>query len=75
MSQLKTLEEKVLPQAIKNDLVAYCPSMDLIAVATVDEQVHIFRINGQKVFGVPTKKPRCQVKHLQWKPNGLSSYP
>ena len=75
MPVLNLLAEKTLPQPVKNDLVAYCPTMDLIALATVDEQVHVFRLNGQRVFGVSNRKPQCQVTCLQWKPNGLRNEP
>ena len=70
MPSLNVLAEKILPQAIRADLVSYCPTMDLLALATVDEQVHVFRLNGQRVFGVPNKKLQCRVTHLQWKPDG-----
>ena len=68
---LNMLTEKVLPQAIKPGLVAYCPTMDLLALVTVDEHMHVFRLNGQRVFGVSGKKDECRIIQLQWKPNGL----
>jgi anaphase-promoting complex subunit 4 len=71
---LNVLGEKLLQQAIQNDLIAYCPTMDLIALATVDQQVHVFRINGQKVFGVPNRDSQSQVKQLEWKPNGKLTF-
>jgi anaphase-promoting complex subunit 4 len=67
---LTLLAEKVVPEAIKLDLLTYCPSMDLIALATLDEQVHVFRLNGQKVFSVANKIPDCKILQLEWKPNG-----
>ena len=67
---LTLLAEKIAPKALKPDQVAYCPTMDLVAVATIDEQVQVFRLNGQKVFGVANKKPGCKVSQLKWKPNG-----
>ena len=71
---LLEVAEKVLPQAIKPGLVAYCPTMDLIALATRDEQVHVFRLNGQRVFGVANKATDCTIVQITWKPNG-SSFP
>ena len=68
-SMLNILGEKVLPQPIKDGLVSYCPTMDLLALATADEHVQVFRINGQKVFEVTNKK-QSRVFGLQWKPNG-----
>ena len=70
-TMLNMLTEKVMPQAIKPKLVAYCPTMDLLALATDDEQMHVFRLNGQRVFGLPNKRDKCKIIQLQWKPNGV----
>lgn len=67
---LSMLAEKVMPVAINPEHVTYCPTMDLIALATVDEQVHVFRLNGQRVFGIANKDSACKVKQIRWKPNG-----
>ncbi|MCJ1435652.1 hypothetical protein MMC27_005027 [Xylographa pallens] len=67
---LNLLAEKVVHLPIKIDSLAYCPTMDLIALASIDEQVHVYRLNGQRVFGVSNKKPDCIVRQLRWKPNG-----
>ena len=74
MPVLNVLGEKSLPQAIKDGLLAYCPTMDLIALATADEQVHVFRINGQRVFGVSNRNSERKITQLQWKPNGTQLY-
>ncbi|KAK3168298.1 hypothetical protein OEA41_004745 [Lepraria neglecta] len=66
------LAEKVVQPAINPSHVAYCPTMDLIALATIDEHIHIYRLNGQKVFGVQTKQPSAKVDKIKWKPNGQS---
>ena len=71
-SMLNMLAEKTVPQGIKPGLVAYCPTMDLIALVTRDEQTHVFRFNGQRVFGIARKKNDCSITQLRWKPNGLS---
>ncbi|KAI1940293.1 hypothetical protein LOZ52_003843 [Ophidiomyces ophidiicola] len=49
--------------------------MDLIALATDDELVHVFRLNGQKVFGGFSRGPNAasdglKVNALRWKGNG-----
>jgi anaphase-promoting complex subunit 4 len=67
---LNLLAEKVMRQPINPSTVAYCPTMDLIALSTVDEQVHVYRLNGQRVFGVSNKRSGCRVERLHWKPNG-----
>jgi anaphase-promoting complex subunit 4 len=67
---LVTLGEKTLPQAADPSLVTYCPSMDLIALGTTDQQVLIYRLNGQRVYGAAQKSQKLRVESLKWKPNG-----
>ena len=73
-TMLPLLGEKVLPTAVRPGLVSYCPTMDLIALVTIDEQLHVFRINGQKVFSVTSRKIK-RIVQLRWKPNGDSMTP
>lgn len=72
-STLNMLAEKIMHQPIKLGNLAYCPTMDLIALATIDEQVHVYRLNGQRVFGVSNKQDERSVLSLQWKPDGPRS--
>ena len=51
-------------------LVRCCPTMDLIAVATRDERVEVYRLSGQKAFGVQRKSKDIKVESLCWKYNG-----
>ncbi len=67
---LNMLAEKVVQPAINAEYLAYCPTMDLIALATTDEQVHVHRLNGQMVFGVTSKQSNTVIKGVKWKPNG-----
>ena len=67
------LGEKTLHQAADPTLVAYCPSMDLIALVTTDEQVFIYRLNGQRVYGAAQKAGKLRVESIKWKPNGPSN--
>lgn len=71
-AMLNTICEKAVQPTINPDHVAYCPTMDLIALATIEEKVHVFRFNGQKVFGVTSKDPLAKVNQIKWKPNGES---
>ena len=66
--------EKVVQPAIDPRHAAYCPTMDLIALSTVDGQTHVYRLNGQKVFGVPNKEEPGRVSQIRWKPNGMKVY-
>ena len=69
------LAEKVMHQAINPAYLAYCPTMDLIALATIDEQVQVYRLNGQRVFGVTNKQSESKIRGLKWKPNGQNLLP
>ena len=44
--------------------------MDLIVLATEDEQIHFFRFNGQEAFGHPFSKTGISVKATRWKVTG-----
>ena len=66
--------EKVVQPAVKPSLLAYCPTMDLIALGTVDERVHVFRFNGQEVFSVTTREREENVTGITWKPNGMKAF-
>ncbi|KAH8815752.1 anaphase-promoting complex, cyclosome, subunit 4-domain-containing protein [Xylogone sp. PMI_703] len=67
---LELLGEKSLHQSVNSRLISYCPSMDLVAVATVDQQVLVYRLNGQRVWGVSQKSGKLKVEAICWKPNG-----
>ncbi|KAI9890270.1 MAG: hypothetical protein M1814_004305 [Vezdaea aestivalis] len=72
-SKLATLSEKAVHQPVIEDAFRYCPSMDLLAVATEDQQVLIFRLTGEKVSGYSQRgsQPEAkQIRLVKWKPNG-----
>lgn len=62
--------EKMLPSECKSDTLCYCPTMDLIALATRDESVYVFRFNGQRVFGADFGGEDLTVQKLAWKEDG-----
>lgn len=68
--QLETLSEKTLHQAADPRLVAYSPSMDLVALGSSDQYVLIYRLNGQRVYGALQKSGKVKVESIRWKPNG-----
>ncbi|KAG9233604.1 anaphase-promoting complex, cyclosome, subunit 4-domain-containing protein [Amylocarpus encephaloides] len=68
--ELLTLGEKALPQPVDPKLVTHCPSVDLIALGTTDQQVLIYRLNGQRVYGAAQKAERLKIESIKWKPNG-----
>ena len=67
---LTPLGEKVLQTAINPKFIRYCPTMDLLAVATMDDHVHVYRFNGQEVFEI-TSKQQAKIQQVVWKPNGM----
>ncbi|KAG4426231.1 hypothetical protein IFR04_000697 [Cadophora malorum] len=69
-SEFQVLSEKALHHAADPGLIAYCPSMDLLALATTDQQVFIYRLNGQRVYGAVQKSDKLRVESIRWKPNG-----
>ncbi|RFU31034.1 hypothetical protein B7463_g5333, partial [Scytalidium lignicola] len=44
--------------------------MDLLAVTTVDQQVLVYRLSGQRVWGVSQKAGKLKAEAICWKPNG-----
>lgn len=64
------LAEKLVQPAVNPRHLAYCPTIDLIALASIDEHIHVYRLNGQKVFGITNKQSVNKVNQIKWKPNG-----
>lgn len=64
------LAEKTLPWRVKPDLVAYCPTMDILALATREERVYMYRLNGQRVLTATNKDHSLEVNKMHWKPDG-----
>ena len=63
--------EKIFPHHFREDLLAYCPTMGLIAVVTLDEHVEIYRVaNGQYAFGLKRINTKVSVDAICWKYNG-----
>ena len=67
---LNLLDEEMVQAAINSRHLAYCPTMDMIALGTIDEKVNVYRLNGQKIFSVSTKQLNVRVNCVKWKPDG-----
>lgn len=72
-AMLIMLFHKIVHPAIIPHHLACCPTMDLIALATIDQKVHVYRLNGQNVFGVASKQLGVKVNQIKWKPNGAKA--
>ena len=78
LPHLMTVGGKSLPAKCKPSTLALCPTMDLIALATEDEELRVFRLNGQRVFGgsfggdpyLGEDEEDGEVRALAWKENG-----
>lgn len=73
--QLTCVAEKKLPQKCNSSRTfAYCPTMDLVALSSEDGKLHVFRLNGQRVFGDIGDSHGdggdTRVRLLAWKPDG-----
>jgi anaphase-promoting complex subunit 4 len=64
-------EKKILHQTVDPRLLVYCPSMDLVALGSTDQQVLVYRLNGQRVYGASQKAGSLRVEGIRWKPNGI----
>lgn len=47
--------------------------MDLVAVITNEEQLDVYRFNGQRAFGLQRKNASSTVSSICWKYNGKMS--
>ncbi|KAJ4373220.1 hypothetical protein N0V83_003513 [Neocucurbitaria cava] len=70
--QLLQQAEKILLHPIHPHLISYCPTMDLIALVTSEENLDVYRTNGQRAFGLKRKSEDVKVDALQWEFNGKS---
>lgn len=70
--QLLQQSEKILLHPIHPHLFAYCPTMDLIALVTSEENLDVYRINGQLAFQLKRKSEDVTVDAVQWEFNGKS---
>lgn len=85
--QLSPVAEKSLPKKCKHNVLTYCPTMDLIALVSVqDEELSVYRLNGQRVFGGSfvggdahylydeedegPKRNEGEIRGVRWKNNG-----
>ena len=73
--ELPRLAEKTVQQPVKASTLAYCPTLDLLALATVEEKVYVYRLNGQRVVGGASKTPGLSIQTIHWKPNGAACPP
>lgn len=71
------LYQKALPFPARPGLAAWGPTLDLIALVTTNENVLLYRMNGQRVWGFAHRRDRnagaaaeTRIERLQWRPDG-----
>ena len=64
--------EKILLHPIHAHLISYCPTMDLMALVTDEENLDVYRINGQRAFGLKRKSEDETIEAVTWQGNGAS---
>jgi anaphase-promoting complex subunit 4 len=64
---------KEFAQPIHLKLARCCPTMDLVAVVTEEEQLDVYRFNGQRAFGLQRRDSESKVSSICWKYNGMKS--
>lgn len=66
--------EKTLPNPARPELAAWSPKHDLLCFVTTNENVLLYRMNGQRVWGIAQRKEKAghegRVERLQWRPDG-----
>jgi anaphase-promoting complex subunit 4 len=65
--------KKAIPEVCKAHKIAYCPTMDLVALATEKRNLHVFRLSGQRVFGASFEDNDFDISWLKWKPDGAAA--
>ncbi|PSC75422.1 Anaphase-promoting complex subunit 4 [Micractinium conductrix] len=51
----------------EGSLAAWCPTRDLLALATADGQLHLHRLNWQRLWW---NSPEAPITALEWRPDG-----
>ncbi|PCH01811.1 Anaphase-promoting complex subunit 4 [Penicillium occitanis (nom. inval.)] len=75
--KLVSVAEKTLPAKCKDgSFLTYCPTMDLVALATEDEQLYVYRLNGQEVLSADLAgdpyldEVKGEIRGVRWKNDG-----
>ncbi len=66
----KLYAEKVLAQPVLPCLLTLCPTMNLIAVATSEKQLEVFRHNGQRALAMKRPAGNAIINRIDWFPDG-----
>lgn len=71
LQQLPCFASKTSSAPVQGDLSVFCSPHDLIAIVTADNDVVVYRLNGQIAFSIKCKDPdELSVTAAKWKPDG-----
>lgn len=71
MATLPLFTAKTSSSPINAELAVFCSPHDLIAIVSADQDVVVYRLNGQIAFTVKCKEPgELNVTAVAWKPDG-----
>lgn len=68
-AQLLLKHEKILPSPLKPHLISICTQLDLIAAATTERQVEVFRFNGHRAMLYKRAHGAASISSIRWSPN------
>lgn len=69
---MRELLSKRLTEPCRPEITSCCPSMDLIATVTQRNTIDVWRLNGQRVFGLTRDDDEdYTVNGLAWKSDGM----
>ncbi|RDD42907.1 Anaphase-promoting complex subunit 4 [Trichoplax sp. H2] len=64
----KQLQDKSLPSHVS--YVRWSPKMDLIAMATEEGEIWLYRLSWQKVWTIAAEGNQCKINCFAWQPDG-----
>jgi hypothetical protein len=64
----KQIDEKHITQEVK--LMLWNPKMDLIALAFTNADIHLYRMNWQKVWTMNSPIQNLTITSMAWRPDG-----
>lgn len=72
-TSFSTLSEKLTATPIKRDLLAWCPTMDLVVFIADSDEMILSRLSGQRVWtttAILPKDRQASPCSLAWRPDG-----
>eukprot|EP00041_Stephanoeca_diplocostata_P031131 m.963321 g.963321 ORF g.963321 m.963321 type:complete len:914 (+) comp23894_c0_seq11:238-2979(+) len=68
MAPFEQLSERRAPGNVED--MVWCPTMDLVAVTTADNQLMVYRLSWQRVWSFIPTDDDAKISALAWRPDG-----